>query len=96
VPQIIMNAVSPIINEIKYMIDLFENSNNEKVEKIILSGGGSMLINLANYLEKALNIQVIIGNPWFRVSYPKELQPVLSEVGPQLAIAIGLAMRSIE
>lgn len=96
VPQIIMNSVAPIINEIKYMIDLFENSNNEKVEKIILSGGGSVLINLANYLENALNVQVIIGNPWFRVSYPKELQPVLSEVGPRLAIAIGLAMRSIE
>jgi type IV pilus assembly protein PilM len=96
VPQIIMTAVSPIINEIKYMIDLFETSNNEKVEKIILSGGGSMLINLANYLENTLNIQVIIGNPWFRVSYPPELQPVLSEVGPRLAIAIGLAMRSIE
>lgn len=96
VPQIVMNAVSPIINEIKYMVDLFENSNNEKVEKIILSGGGSTLINLANYLENTLNIQVIIGNPWFRVSYPKELQPVLSEVGPRLSIAIGLAMRSIE
>lgn len=96
VPQIIMDAVAPIINEIKYMIELFENSNNEKVEKIILSGGGSVLINLANYLENALNVQVIIGNPWFRVSYQKELQPVLSEVGPRLAIAIGLAMRSIE
>ncbi|MEI7620075.1 MAG: type IV pilus assembly protein PilM [Candidatus Falkowbacteria bacterium] len=96
VPQIIMSAVNPIINEIKYMIELFENSNNEKVEKIILSGGGSMLINLSNYLENTLNIQVIIGNPWFRTSYPKELQPVLSEVGPRLSIAIGLAMRSIE
>ena len=96
VPQIIMTAVSPIINEIKYMIELFESSNNEKVEKIILTGGGSVLINLANYLENVLNVQVIIGNPWFRVSYQKELQPVLSEVGPRLAIAIGLAMRSIE
>jgi len=96
VPQIVMNAVAPIINEIKYMVDLFEGSNNEKVEKIILSGGGAMLINLANYLENTLNIQVIIGNPWFRVSYPKELQPVLAEVGPRLSIAIGLAMRSIE
>ena len=52
--------------------------------------------SMSNYLENALNIQVIIGNPWFRVSYPKELQPVLSEVGPRLAIAIGLAMRSLE
>jgi type IV pilus assembly protein PilM len=96
VPQIIMNAVNPIVNEIKYMVDLFETSNNEKVEKIILSGGGSMLINLSNYLENVLNIQVIIGNPWFRVSYPPELRPVLSEIGPRFSIAIGLAMRSIE
>ena len=48
------------------------------------------------YLEKDLNIPTIVGNPWFRVSYPMELGPVLNEVGPRLAVAVGLAMRNIE
>lgn len=96
VPELILNAVNPIVNEIKYMIDLFQSSNNENVEKIILSGGGSLLYNFAPYLENLLNIQTIVGNPWFRVSYNKELKPVLNEIGPKLSIAAGLALRSVE
>jgi type IV pilus assembly protein PilM len=96
VPEIILSTAMPIVNEIKYMADLFQTTSGERLEKIILSGGGSMTANFAVYLENQLNIQTIIGNPWFRVVCPNELKPVLSEVGPKLAIAIGLAMRSLE
>jgi len=96
VPKIILNAINPIINEIKYMLDLFHSSNGESVEKIILTGGGASIINLANYLENSLNVRVVIGDPWFRVSCPPELRPVLAEVGPKMAVAIGLALRSIK
>lgn len=95
-PNMITEAFKPIANEIKYMADLFQNSQGQKIDKIVLSGGGSLLINLSSYLEKDLNIPTIVGNPWFRVSYPMELGPVLNEVGPRLAVAVGLAMRNIE
>jgi len=96
VPKIILDAIKPIVNEIRYMLDLFRSSNNESVEKIILTGGGSLLINLANYLESALNIRVVVGDPWFRISCPPELRPVLAEIGPKMAVAVGLALRSIK
>lgn len=96
IPKIIKESTTLIINEIRYMLDLFLSSNGENVEKIILSGGGSMLFNFQEYLEKSLNIKVIIGDPWFRIFYPDELQPILNEVGPKLAIAAGLALREIE
>ena len=77
--------------------DLAKHSqNNGDIEKIILSGGGAMLLNLADYLSKRLNIRVIVGDPWNRIGYPAELKPVLSEVSAKLAVAIGLAMREIE
>jgi Tfp pilus assembly PilM family ATPase len=47
-------------------------------------------------LEDQLDIQVIIGDPWSRVYYPPEMKPVLRELGPKLAVAVGLAMREIE
>ncbi|MCX6797914.1 MAG: pilus assembly protein PilM, partial [Candidatus Falkowbacteria bacterium] len=95
-PQLILQALQPIINEMEYMLDFFQSQNTGRVEKIILSGGGSLLLNLAEFLAKKLNIQVIIGDPWNRVSYPTELRPVVLEVGPKLAVAIGLALREIE
>ncbi len=96
IPKTIVETISPIINEIKYAFNLFQSKSNKKVDKIILSGGSALLINLPNYLSKILNMNVIIGDPWFRVSYPLDLKPLLDEIGPRLAIAIGLAMREIE
>lgn len=95
VPALILAAIDPIITEARYMLELFQSEGSRKVEKIILTGGGSMLVNLAAYLENALNLRVVIGNPWFRVNTSLELQPVLNEVGPKLAVAVGLALRGI-
>ncbi len=96
IPKVMSEAVEPIITEIKYMLDLFSGSNNENIEKIVLSGGASLLFNFAEYLEKSMDIKVVVGDPWFRVNYAPELKPVLDEVGPRLAVAVGLALRGME
>lgn len=95
-PQLIVKTLGPVIHEIEYMREFFEkNSGGAKIEKIILSGGGSLLLNLADYLSKHLDLQVIIGDPFSRINYPAELKPIISEVGSKLAVAAGLALREI-
>ena len=96
VNKTIANALSPIINEIKYVFDLFHSQSPEPIEKIVLSGGSAFLPNLPGYFTQLFNKPTIIGNPWDRVVYPEELKPVLDEVGTRLAVAIGLAMRDIK
>jgi len=95
-PQLVMKTLEPILTEIQYMLDFFRSQGSGEPEKIILSGGGALLLNLADYFSKRLNMKVIVGDPWNRVRCPEELKPVLSEVGPRLAVAIGLAMREME
>ncbi len=92
---LIKETIEPILTEIKYMLEFFYSQNKEPVEKIILSGGGALLLGLPEYLSEALKLKVIIGDPWARIRYPEELKPVLKEVGPKLAVAIGLAIREI-
>jgi type IV pilus assembly protein PilM len=96
IPKTIIESINPIINEVKHMISLFESKGNPNIEKIILSGGSSMLPNLTKYFEKIFNINVVIGDPWSRISYPVDLEPVLKEIGPRLSVAVGLAIREIE
>jgi len=96
IPKTIIETISSIVNEIKYGQNLFQNKHKKGIEKIILSGGSAMLVNFANYLSKTLDINVIIGNPWARVSFPVDLKPLLDEIGPRMSIAVGLAMREIE
>lgn len=93
---IIAKTIAPIISEIEYMLDFFNMSNSGKVEKIVLSGGGSMITGLTEYLSDKLNLQVIVGDPFNRIVYSDELRPVINEVGPKLAVAVGLALRDIE
>lgn len=96
IPQTIIGTISPIVNEIKYTLNLFQEKNKVPVEKVVLSGGAALLTNLSNYLSKILDINVIVGNPWTRVSCPVDLKPLLDEIGPRMSIAVGLAMREIE
>jgi len=96
IPRTIIESLSPIVNEIKYALNLYQSKNNKKVDKIILSGGSALLVNFTNYLSKILNINVVAGNPWSKISYPLDLKPLLDEIAPRLAIAIGLALREME
>jgi type IV pilus assembly protein PilM len=96
IPKTIIETLTPIINEIKYVINLYQSKNENKVEKVVLSGGSSMLTNFPAYLARTLDLNVMIGDPWSRVSYPVELKPVLDEIGPRLSVAIGLSMREME
>lgn len=95
-PKLIIKTLEPIVTEMQYMIDFYRSQNSGEIEKVILSGGGALLLNLSEYLSKRLKIKVIIGDPWNRISYPPDLGPILKEIGPKLAVAIGLAMREIE
>jgi type IV pilus assembly protein PilM len=95
IPKTIIESISPIVNEIKYALSLFENKGG-RVDKIVLSGGSALLMNLTSYLAKILNINVVAGNPWARVSYPLDLKPLLDEIAPRFAVAIGLALREME
>lgn len=96
-PDTIKTAINPIINEIKYSLDIYlaQNPTQNKVEKIILTGGSSFLPELPSFLSKILDIKVIIGDPWDKIVYPLELKPVLTEIGPRFSVAVGLAMREI-
>ncbi|PIT93434.1 hypothetical protein COU00_04425, partial [Candidatus Falkowbacteria bacterium CG10_big_fil_rev_8_21_14_0_10_43_11] len=92
-PAIVADTISPIVNEIKYSLNLFQQENDKQVEKVIFAGGGANLPNIASYLAGVFDKKVIIGDPFARVAYPLDLKPALDEIGPKMAIAIGLALR---
>lgn len=110
--KVLERVVSPIINEIKYSINLYFNrlsiqdqkqevekqekiEEEKRVEKIVLTGGNSLLVGLKDYMANELSTRVFIGDPWARVIYPQDLKPLLDDIGAKFSISIGLAMREI-
>lgn len=96
-PEIIKTTINPIVNEVKYCLDIYlsRGESQNSLEKIILTGGSAFLPELVTYLSKLLDMKVIIGDPWDRVVYPLELKPALTDLGPRFSVAVGLAMREI-
>lgn len=95
IPKTIEFVVASIVNEIRYVFNLYRSQADTGVEKIILSGGSAFLPNLPAYLERTVGMKVVIGDPFARTIYPVELKPALDEIGPAFAVAVGLSMRPI-
>lgn len=97
-PKNLEQAFSPIIHEINYCFNLYQQDEygGKDIEKIILSGGTAGLPNATEHLSDLLNTRVYVGDPWARVIYPQEMKPILDDIGAKFAISIGLAMRDIE
>lgn len=95
VPDVIQKSLNSIINEIKYVFEIYQRQGSSHIDKIVLTGGSAFLPSLPKYLSELLNMQVIIGDPWDRIIYPLDLKPALQEIGPRMACSIGLAMRDI-
>jgi len=95
IPKTIEATIGPIVNEVKYSLSLYQSQSAQPVEKIILTGGSAFLPNLPAYLENLFQLKTYLGDPWARVSYPVDLKPILEEIGPRFAAAIGLAMREL-
>ncbi|MFA5126909.1 MAG: pilus assembly protein PilM [Patescibacteria group bacterium] len=95
IPDVIQKSLNSIINEIKYIFEIYQRQGATTIDKIILTGGSAWLPNLPQYLSDLLKLPVVIGDPWDRIIYPLDLKPVLQEIGPRMAVSIGLAMRDI-
>lgn len=95
IQKMIEQALAPIVNEIRYTMNAWQNQTNSRITKLILTGGSANLPNLGQFLSQELEMRAFLGDPWARVIYPEDLKPVLNEVGSKLAVSVGLAMRNI-
>jgi type IV pilus assembly protein PilM len=102
-----MRAVSDSVNkifknwcdELKRLIGFYQSSSSNvtPAESLYLSGGGALLGGLRDVFQKELNLEVQYHNPFRKVyvdtnTFQKEY---LDEIGPQMVVPFGLALRAI-
>jgi type IV pilus assembly protein PilM len=90
--------IENLASEIDKSINFFTESINsrDKVEKVILSGGGAMLHDFCNYLSKRLKKEVVLGNPSFQIDTNNFPYEISSRDLLSYATAIGLALRGAD
>ena len=85
--------------EIKKAIDLYIANNPDKpLVSLVLSGGGSKVQGLTQYLASETGLDVQLFNPFsgMQINDKKIDQGYLDAVAPEMAIAMGLAIRPAE
>lgn len=100
--QPIIETVSDILAlEVRKTMDFYRATASEgesSIQKILLAGGGSKLPGLAEYLGKRFEIPVEVFDPFreIRVDGKKFDPDYMREIIPEMAVAVGLALRGVE
>jgi type IV pilus assembly protein PilM len=85
--------------ELKKAIDLYYTNNPDMaLNKIIISGGGSRVQGLDQFLAEEIGLEVERLDPFLKIQADSKNfdQEYLSFMGPEMAIALGLAIRPAE
>jgi len=89
-------VLGDIFAEINRVLLQYEKKNNKNVGQVYLTGGGSVLKGMLEFAAKNLETEVLLGDPFAKLESPAFLEDVLKEVGPEFAVAIGLALRKLQ
>ncbi len=98
IKTILLPSVADLSTEVKNIIKFHYDHSTEKIGRILLSGGGAKLKNLAEsllpYFESEENIKVELANPWQNLPGLKNA-PLPPLEALSFTTAIGLAMRGL-
>ncbi|MSU74658.1 type IV pilus assembly protein PilM [Candidatus Kaiserbacteria bacterium] len=87
---------SRIFSEARRVLTQYEIAHKKSITSLILTGGGGVTKELAAYAKNIFSIDVRVADPFKKVEAPAFMRPVLEEIGPEFAVAVGLALRKLE
>lgn len=105
----VLEALRPplesLVEQIKKHLSYYEShtahqhlgTNQQRIKRIIVSGGGANLRGFIRFLSKELEREVILGNPWVNIlkTSLKELPPISFGESLKYTAALGLALRGL-
>ncbi len=100
--QPIIETVSDILAlEIRKTMDFYRataEEGEEAIQKILIAGGSSKLPGLPDYLAKRFEIPVELFDPFRQIQVDgRKFDPdYMKEIVPDMAIAVGLALRGVD
>lgn len=87
---------SRIFDEARRAITQYEATEKKVISALVLTGGGGVTKELAAYAKTFFSIDVHVADPFAKTEAPAFMRPVLEAIGPEFAVAVGLALRKLE
>jgi type IV pilus assembly protein PilM len=94
--QAISTTVDLLTTEVEKSIKFFQTRYpDSKIDRLIVTGGASVVPEFPLYLANKFGLNVEIGNAWRNVSFSRDRQNELLSISNQFGVAVGLAERSV-
>jgi len=96
IEDIFSSTCTQWVLEIKKAIDLYHSNHpDEPLTKLILSGGGAKVAGLNDFLVQETNLAIEVINPFLNINTNNKKIDLnyLDSIGPEMAIATGIALR---
>lgn len=94
--EIIKIHVDYIFAETNNALLGYEKNYNRIISKVIFTGGGALLKGLTEVAASNFKAEIEMGHPFSKITTPEFLEKVLQTMGPEFAVALGLALRKLQ
>lgn len=88
-------TLSNLLTEVNRSLLSFEQRSGKAVATIVITGGGATLKGLAEFMQAKLAATISRATPFAKTRAPAFLEGVLSDIGPEFSVAVGLALRKL-
>ena len=101
-PSRVYESLRPVLvdltTEIRRSLEFFRvQQGDATINRMLVTGGGAKLRGLPEAIGDALGFRVEVANPWLSVLVDERQfdEQYLAKVGPEFAVALGLALRGV-
>lgn len=96
VKEALLSTLGRMFSDINRVLLSYEKKYGRNVSRVVLAGGGAGLPGLPAYASELVSVDVGLSDPFDKVQTPAFLDDVLKEVGPEFAVAVGMALRRMQ
>ncbi len=95
VSESITITLSSIFAEANRVMLAFQKKTNASISKVVLTGGGAVLKGFIDSAQVHFKTEVFAASPFDKVTAPAFLGETLKAIGPEFAVAMGIAFRKL-
>ena len=91
-----MEGLKELVMELRRSFDYYQlQQRNEKITQLLVSGGGSKIKNLIDYLNSELSIPTSSGLLLRKIDCADKINDEFHQALPMLTVSLGLALREV-
>ena len=90
-----LSTLDHIFAEVNRVLLSYGKKYNKNVSKVVFCGGTTAMKGFYEYADSKIDNSIEISDPFKKIQTPAFLDDILKEVGPEFAVATGVALRQL-